>query len=567
MPQASLIQIDTYGDSDFFLVSNPEITFFTKKYRRYTQFGIDTEIIDIVPLDFSEKISIILPRKTGLLSKLTLEIVLPKIDLVKPNSYNFEKLEIEYNRIRELYNSYDDYINSNRKLAIYILELLTLTNITNLKEDINLSEQYKLQKTTKKTLCALIDKNYIDTVSFVKKQKLNTIDIYKIFFSKKYNYETLNQYINRQYQILIEYNTSELVDEYTKIQKIYFGLKNKTLVERYKSAWCEEVGHFLIEKCSLYFNNQKIDNNPGIWLSMYSSLYYYKYPDSHGQYVYNKLIGNVPELTVYDDKIKNEYKLLIPLRYFFCNYYGQSLPVNALNNTEIRIDLELSDLKKVFFYEKNDVYPDIESLKNKYDINIVSSRMLADYIVLDKLEDDKFKTSSHEYLIQVNQHYSFDIYAEKKYVADVDMFEHPTLALIWAIQEKSKIQNVSGNEKPEPAKFESPLIIESMGIKYASFDFADIFLKPEYYNYVTSYKYFNQSMRDGLYSLSFCLDPTINQPTSSLNLSRFNSIKIFIEFIKAQNKELIITFFAPSFNILRCIGGYARLAYGSTMLD
>lgn len=566
MPQSGLIQIDTNKNSEFFLVSNPEITFFTKKYRRYTQFGIDTEIINIEPINFSERVSILLSRKTGLLHKMTLEIVLPKLDLIKTNSsYNFEELELQYENLRLLYNSYNDYIGANKKLALYILELLSLTDTDNILEEIIKSDEYKFLITSSNVLCNLIDKLSED--SFIKKQKIKTMNIYKLFLSRKFDIDTFTSFINNQYQILIDYNISDLVQEYTKVQSIYFPLKNKSLVERYKSAWIDEVGHFIIKNCELYFNNQKIDNNSGIWLSIYNRLYYYKYSDDYGKFVYDKLIGNVPELTVYDDKLKDEYKLYIPLRFFFCNNPGQALPVNNLNNTEIRLDIELNDLSSLFYYEKNDSFSDLLSLQNNYDINVVSARLLAEYIVLDKLEDDKFKTSSHEYLIQTVQHKKIDSVIGRKFLGNIDSFEHPTLAFMWILQDKDRIENITGNQKCEWNKYISSEIIESMGIKYSSFDFADSDLNPEYYNYVISYKYFARSDKEGLFSFSFCLDPTIMQPTGSLNLSRFLSLKIMINFKKIIDKELIMHVYAPTYNILRCYNGYAKLAYGSTMID
>jgi hypothetical protein len=75
-----LLQLVATGRQDVFLTGNPQVTWFKMVYRRYTNFSIESQIIqfDNQP-DFGRRISCLLPRKGDLLGPLWLEISLPAI--------------------------------------------------------------------------------------------------------------------------------------------------------------------------------------------------------------------------------------------------------------------------------------------------------------------------------------------------------------------------------------------------------------------------------------------------------------------------------------------------------
>jgi hypothetical protein len=75
-----LLQLVAQGKQDVFLTGNPQVTWFKMVYRRYTNFSIESQIIqfDNQP-DFGRRITCLLPRKGDLLGPLWLEIKLPAI--------------------------------------------------------------------------------------------------------------------------------------------------------------------------------------------------------------------------------------------------------------------------------------------------------------------------------------------------------------------------------------------------------------------------------------------------------------------------------------------------------
>jgi len=75
-----LLQLVAQGKQDVFLTGNPQVTWFKMVYRRYTNFSIESQIIqfDNQP-DFGRRITCLLPRKGDLLGPLWLEIKLPAL--------------------------------------------------------------------------------------------------------------------------------------------------------------------------------------------------------------------------------------------------------------------------------------------------------------------------------------------------------------------------------------------------------------------------------------------------------------------------------------------------------
>jgi len=75
-----LLQLVAQGKQDIFLTGNPQVTWFKMVYRRYTNFAIESQIIqfDTQP-DFGRRVTCVIPRKGDLLSSMWLDVTLPAI--------------------------------------------------------------------------------------------------------------------------------------------------------------------------------------------------------------------------------------------------------------------------------------------------------------------------------------------------------------------------------------------------------------------------------------------------------------------------------------------------------
>ena len=75
-----LLQLVAQGKQDVFLTGNPQITWFKMVYRRYTNFSMESSVIQFDnQADFGRKITTTIPRKGDLLGALWLEIELPAL--------------------------------------------------------------------------------------------------------------------------------------------------------------------------------------------------------------------------------------------------------------------------------------------------------------------------------------------------------------------------------------------------------------------------------------------------------------------------------------------------------
>lgn len=91
MSNGGIMQLAAIGEQDYFLVSNPQYSFFKKSYRRHTNFAIETIEIAIDQnignndSKFGREMNVIIPRKGNLLHKLYLEINL-RINVTNNNT-------------------------------------------------------------------------------------------------------------------------------------------------------------------------------------------------------------------------------------------------------------------------------------------------------------------------------------------------------------------------------------------------------------------------------------------------------------------------------------------------
>jgi hypothetical protein len=206
---------------------------------------------------------------------------------------------------------------------------------------------------------------------------------------------------------------------------LFVKLAGVTLSEGSKFAWVRRLGHALIHSVEVEIGGSRIDKQYGVWLDVWYELARHA---GDGERGYLKMIGDVPELTTYDDNDKGEYLLYIPLKFWFNRHVGLALPLIALQYHEVRLHFE--------FTRVEDLIVSNEAFKDSGDIRAVEMRdalILVDYVYLDSEERRRFAQVGHEYLIEQLQFTGEESVATQsdKYKLD---FNHPTKELIWAVR-------------------------------------------------------------------------------------------------------------------------------------
>jgi hypothetical protein len=151
----------------------------------------------------------------------------------------------------------------------------------------------------------------------------------------------------------------------------------------YEFQWIDNIGYNMIDHIDLTMNGQAIQTLSGEWLKLYS----YMTHDRNKRQVVDQMVGNVPELNdpanAYDRR--NQYphairpptapttfpnaitpepsirsrQLVVPLHFWFAENPGLALPLAALQNSEVYINVTLRSITDV--YTVIDVDPESET--------------------------------------------------------------------------------------------------------------------------------------------------------------------------------------------------------------
>ena len=209
-------------------------------------------------------------------------------------------------------------------------------------------------------------------------------------------------------------------------------LRNKKLIKpatvsenNLELSFIKNIGYYIINYIQVFIGEQKIDRHTGEWLDLYHQLY------TNNNKQFNKMIGDIPELIKYDKTPKGNYRLYVPLKFWFCQKPGLALPLIALHNNSIRIEMKLSKLEDCIKYASNGI------LKQEGNINV---NLLAEYYYLEETERKLFAESKHEYLIERIQSIAPEMITEKFNNVKID-FVDPIKDIVWVIKSQKNIDN------------------------------------------------------------------------------------------------------------------------------
>lgn len=199
-------------------------------------------------------------------------------------------------------------------------------------------------------------------------------------------------------------------------------------------AWVRRLGHALIDSVEISIGGAQIDKHYGTWMDIWYELSH----DKNHERGYEKMIGDVPELTSLSTKnsnglIKPEATLFIPLQFWFCRNPGLALPIIALQYHEIRIEMAFQRKSELGVYTAD--FPNSDAYAT---MGMADANLLVNYVYLDAEERRKFSQVGHEYLIEQLQFtgaMNIPNSAGSAINHGIDLkYNHPTKELIWALK-------------------------------------------------------------------------------------------------------------------------------------
>lgn len=352
--KGGLLQIASSGIEDEFLTKKPEITFFKKKYKKYTNFSMETQEVTINDIpEYGDEISVTIPNNGDLLYKCYIQVEIPNIILTDSIITDINYIDEKNNTLTNLLNDMNNWLEEYNTLKNFSdIQILFYNKIKLLIQSDNIIFSYiktelNLLKKTYNDIIEQtifkIDENlkdlvdiigYVDNlnITFTDTDNLNTNELTIKTFEKNidtyYNYNI--EYLNYYYSNYI-YNKK-------KYDKINEGLINY--------AWIKDLGNNYFINYTTEIGGLIIENYSNDYLNLNSS----HHLNSDEKYNYDIMIGNIKEVNDLETE-KENIKLYIPLQFWFNTNPSNAIPLVALKHSEVKITFKLNELKKLLYFE------------------------------------------------------------------------------------------------------------------------------------------------------------------------------------------------------------------------
>lgn len=106
-----------------------------------------------------------------------------------------------------------------------------------------------------------------------------------------------------------------------------------------KCAWIKNIGFQLIKLIELEIGGVVVDRQYSDWLYVWSEL---TTPLGQRRGL-DMMVGNLPSINDFTNG-KDSYQLYVPLYFWFCRYPNMALPLVAMENAEVKVNIEFNSL-------------------------------------------------------------------------------------------------------------------------------------------------------------------------------------------------------------------------------
>jgi hypothetical protein len=172
--------------------------------------------------------------------------------------------------------------------------------------------------------------------------------------------------------------------------------------------WTKNLGHALIQKAELKFNDLVAQTFQGDFLDFWAAFNV----ESSKSVGYDNMIGNVPSLTdgVAPGNSLPEYNINVPLPFFFSRDSGLSLPTAALPYNEIKMSITLRDWNQLLIVSDISKAVTVEqrAAASTADIttapSLTNGQVWGNYALVSNLEREKLASETIDMLIEQVQY-------------------------------------------------------------------------------------------------------------------------------------------------------------------
>jgi hypothetical protein len=377
-----LLQIITSGKQDIYLTINPEVTFFKKVYRRYTNFSVELVQVNSNSASEFNNISSFIINNGDAIGRCYLEIELPNLifpdtyvtntDYINRKSTDLNNLKTNYTKWYNYYTNLLGYVNIEANLYRILYNFLQTDNITINTLKSQVSQFNYVNKSGKDQYINKID-NYvftlIDISGYINSINLlittNTTYDTTIYISNSYILTT----INTMYQNMTDY-LSYYHSKYIHYYNLYTNKSSGTNID---FNYAQYLGHNFFEYISLEIGgNEYIRYSNNV---LHIDQTHRITSDDVDNYL--NMIGHTSELYTFNSDAKGNRKILVPLIFWFNKDTGSSLPLVALQYSSIVVSAKINNIGKIICFEN------YEEMFNN--LLIVTIDNITEYILNTKL--------------------------------------------------------------------------------------------------------------------------------------------------------------------------------------
>lgn len=377
--------------------------------------------------------------------------------------------------------------------------------------------------------------------------------------------------------------------------------------------WLDSLGHIIVRTAEIEIGGQKIDKTYGEWLHIWNEL-----TQTAGHAMgYANMIGNTPDLNEVhyiqrdengevssngymdgsDNLVIKGKPLYIPFQFWFCRHTGLALPLIALQYHEVKMTVELRDVKDCYWAGSKD---DLSSDSWTTDLDVYrpaslnSASLFVNYVYLDSDERRRFAQMSHEYLIDQLQFTGDESTSQVSNKFKMN-FNHPVRELIWVVQPEDHLDDGAYGKQwfnftDDDAEMDTELFVQggaaaggSQAIKTWAFfgkgenpvklckiqlNGHDRFSERDgrYFNLVQPYEFHENVPTKGINVFSFGIKPEDFQPSGTCNFSRIDNATLNLTLTDKSvkrsgggSRSCAVKIFARNINVLRVVSGMGGL--------
>jgi hypothetical protein len=314
------------------------------------------------------------------------------------------------------------------------------------------------------------------------------------------------------------------------------------------TGWVQTVGYAMVDTVEIWFGDSLIDRQTGRAMEMMD----YLTTNPSKKKARDKAVGRYDNVNVLIHDALGYQNLYIPLQFWFTKKLSMALPMLTLGGIDIQIKLKLKPFNQCVTYD-GPVEPTAVPIHN--------SGLVVDFIMLSDMEKQAYKEEPQVYLIEQQQELTIEIpqgLTTSRFTVD---FNKCVKELVWALCEvDSEDNNDPFNYGLRDPTYQGGEFLETVSVLFDSKTRFEQ-LPESYFRLHLPQKYHSYAGDRNIYVLPFAEFPELNQPSGTVNFSRYDAIELALDFVDAipQCRMFVV---GTNYNILTINpGGAVQLEF------